>query len=256
MLQHKQKDVQQNIAQSSQKGFTLLEVLVSIAIFAVIGLGANQMLRTMIDTHDRTKLKIETMNEMTRVFAALERDFGQAVPRYIRDEFGDPIPSLLVAQGAYAVELTRTGWSNPINLPRSNLQRVAYGVNQDEQLVRSFWLVLDRAEESEPVEQILLPGVQDFRISLLTQDGQTTNVWPDGNFEEAFPSTVEIFLETEALGELRKVYNLVDLINQRAASGEGGQDDGSQSDGNGGNGQDQQGQNNDPDAVNSVEGQL
>ena len=207
-----------------QSGFTLLEVLVSIAIFAVIGLGANQMLRTMIDTHDRTKLKIETMNEMTRVFASLERDFGQAVPRSIRDEFGEPMPSLLVAQGAYLVELTRTGWSNPVNLPRSNFQRVAYNLNEDNELERLFWLVLDRAEESEPVEQTLLQGVQDFRISLLTSDGQTTNVWPDANFEEALPTAVEIYLETEALGELRKVYNLVDLINQRtAAPGTNGQ---------------------------------
>ncbi|MFT7138013.1 MAG: type II secretion system protein J, partial [Sulfitobacter sp.] len=40
-------------------GFTLLEVLVAMAIFSVVGLGANQMLRTVIDTHQKTKVQIK-----------------------------------------------------------------------------------------------------------------------------------------------------------------------------------------------------
>ncbi len=215
-----------------QRGFTLLEVLVSISIFAIIGLGANQMLRTIIDTHDHTKVKIDTMNDLTRAFASLERDFGQAVPRYIRDEFGDPQPALIVAQGPYPVELTRSGWSNPIQLPRSHLQRVAYDVNQDGELVRLFWLVLDRAEDSEPIEQVLLTGVEDLRISLLTSEGETTNIWPDGNYDEVLPRAIEIYLDTEAGGELRKVYHLVDGIDARnvgsnnSGSGNNAQDSG------------------------------
>lgn len=224
-----------SLLHKKSSGFTLLEVLVAISIFAVIGLGANQMLRTMVETHDRTKTKIDTMNNLTRAFASFERDFSQAVPRYIRDEFGDPQPSLLVAQGAYPVELTRSGWNNPIQLPRSNLQRVAYGITEEGQLVRYFWLVLDRAEDSEPVEQILLDGVEDFRVSLLTFEGDTTNLWPDGNYDQVLPSAVEIFIDTEAMGELRKVYKLVDNIASQDV-GNGSEESG---------GQDQQGDNDD-----------
>ncbi len=193
-----------------QVGFTLLEVLVAISIFAVIGLGANQMLRTMIDTHDKTSAKIESMNNLTRVFAALERDFSHAIPRFSRDEFGDPQPPLMIYTGQYPVELTRSGWSNPINLPRSNLQRVAYDVNADGELIRSFWLVLDRAEDSEPIEQVMLSGVEDFRLRLVTREGETTEVWPDGNFDALLPAGVELYLQTEEFGELRKVFALVD----------------------------------------------
>lgn len=208
-----------------ERGFTLLEVLVSISIFAVIGLGANQMLRTMIDTHDKTKIKVDTLNSLTRVFASLERDLSQAVPRHIRDEFGDPQPSFLVAQGRYPLELTRTGWNNPIQLPRSDLQRVAYEVNEDGELVRLFWLVLDRAEDSEPIEQVMLSGVDDFRVSLITEEGEQTRIWPDGNFDQILPTAVEVVLDTQASGELRKVFDLVDVLGPigNQGNGDGGQ---------------------------------
>ena len=198
-----------------QTGFTLLEVLVAIAIFAVIGLGANQMLRTMIDTHHHTTAKITSLNDLTRVFAAFERDISQTTPRYIRDEFGDPQPPMVVGVGAYPIELTRSGWGNPINLPRSNLQRVAYEINGDGELVRLFWLVLDRAEDSEPIEQVMLTGVEDLRVRLISQEGETTEVWPDGDFDEILPGGVELYLQTEELGELRKVFDLVDVAAAR-----------------------------------------
>jgi general secretion pathway protein J len=204
-----------SLSQNQQGGFTLLEVLVAIAIFAVIGLGANQMLRTMIDTHDKTTAKVRNMNQLTRVFTAMERDFGQAVPRYIRDEFGDSQPPMMVAVGRFPVELTRSGWSNPIRLPRSTLQRVAYEVNADGQLVRLFWLVLDRAEDSEPVQQVLLEDVEDLRIRLLSINGETTEIWPDGNFSEVLPGAVEIYLQTAEFGEVRKVIDLVDMAQPR-----------------------------------------
>ena len=40
---------------SRNRGFTLLELLVSISIFSIIGLGANQMLRTVMDSNERVR---------------------------------------------------------------------------------------------------------------------------------------------------------------------------------------------------------
>ena len=75
----------------AEQGFTLLEVLVAISIFAIIGLGANQMLRTVINTHDHTQASIKLYSEFSHAMAVMERDLSQAVPRGIRDEFGDYI---------------------------------------------------------------------------------------------------------------------------------------------------------------------
>ena len=201
-------------------GFTLLEVLVAMAIFSIIGLGAHQMLRTVIDTHSKTKTQIEDFSALTRAFALMERDLSQAVPRNIRNEYGDPMPSMMLSTGPYYLELTRTGWSNPIGLPRSSLQRVAYELNADGEVLRHFWLVLDRAEDSEPITQTILSDVEDFRLNLLTEDGESTDIWPDSNSQLAMPLAAEVILDTKAYGELRKVFDFVEVINPSAVSAE------------------------------------
>ncbi|MEJ6684004.1 MAG: type II secretion system minor pseudopilin GspJ [SAR86 cluster bacterium] len=190
-------------------GFTLLEVLVAMSIFSVIGLGASQMLRSMIQTHDRTQARIESFSGVTQALLLMERDLTQIVDRPIRDEYGEPLPSLMVASGRYPLEFTRTGWNNPLNLPRSSLQRVAYDLLEDGQLVRHFWLVLDRAEDSSVKSQFLLVGVRGLRINLLDEDGNQTDVWPGAAEPGMLPAGIEVILETEQLGEVRRLFPLV-----------------------------------------------
>jgi len=197
----------------SHSGFTLLEVLVAMSIFAFIGLGANQMLRTIIDTREITTASNKTLNSMVRAFTTMERDFSQIVPRAVRDEYGEPLESMLVGNGDYLVEMTRTGWNNPAKRTRSNLQRVAYEV-EDETLLRHFWLVLDRAEDSEPITQELLEGVEDFRVKLLDEEGEGTDSWPENQGQnqnqnqEALPLAVEVIIQSKSLGEVRRVFIL------------------------------------------------
>lgn len=205
-------------------GFTLLEVLVAMSIFSIIGLGANQMLRTVIDTHSKTKTQIQNFTDLTRAFSMMERDLTQTVPRYIRDEYGDPLPSLLLGTGPYLLEFTRTGWSNPIGLPRSSLQRVAYELNADGEVLRHFWLVLDRAEDSEPITQTILTGVEGFRVNMLTEEGQTTDIWPDADSQLAIPLAAEVIVETKDYGELRKVFAFVETSRPGVLNNDPGDD--------------------------------
>jgi len=202
-------------------GFTLLEVLVSMSIFAVIGLGANQMLRTIIDTHEVTQSNNQAINSLVRVFSMMDRDFSQIVPRQVRDEYGEPLPPLVVGTGKFYIEFSRTGWNNPARRRRSILQRVAYEVD-DGKLSRHFWLVLDRAEDSEAVTQILLDDVESFRINLLNEEGEGTDVWPGFGSEMVMPLAIEVILETKMLGEIRRVFALSSLAKSipRAASDE------------------------------------
>ena len=203
-------------------GFTLLEVLVAMSIFAVIGLSAHQMLRTVIQTHERTQDQIQQFSSLTRAFSMLERDFSQVVLREVRDEYGERLPALMVATGPFLVELSRSGWNNPLRLPRSDLQRVAYELNDEGEVIRYFWLVLDRAEDSEPVKQTILTGIDDFQINLMDADGNVTDIWPDTNSSYPLPTSVEVVFDTTSYGSIRKVFDLVDAAVIQATNSTGG----------------------------------
>jgi|TARA_B100000315_G_C14594369_1_gene597843 general secretion pathway protein J len=210
----------------NSSGFTLLEVMVAVAIFALIGLGANQVLSTVIDTRDVTEARTEQFVSLQRALDVIERDLTQFANRPIRDELGDPMHALLIGSDLYNLEFTRVGWRNPLGVPRSSLQRVAYQLLEGE-LLRHYWLVLDRAEDSEPVTQTILTDVDDFRITALAAEGDSTYLWPpdDENPVLELPLAMELFVSMAGIGEIRKVVNLVSLPKRSSGDQDGQYDD-------------------------------
>jgi general secretion pathway protein J len=192
-------------------GFTLLEVLVAMSIFAIIGLAANQMLRTASAIHDQVEVRSDDYLALVKAITVLERDISQFIPRGIRDEFGDFQPALAINSGAFALELTRTGWRNPVGFPRSSLQRVAYSL-ADETLTRHFWLVLDRAEDSRLISQEILADVMDFQISIIDVDGNREVFFEQETGGNALPLGIELRISTTQFGDLLRVYDLPETI--------------------------------------------
>ena len=192
-------------------GFTLLEVLVAMSIFAIIGLAANQMLRTASTIHDQVEVRSADYLALVKAITVLERDISQFVPRGIRDEFGDYRPALAINNGAFVLELTRTGWRNPLGFPRSSLQRVAYSLT-DQTLSRHFWLVLDRAEDSQFISQEILSEVMDFQISIIDVDGNREVFFEQETGANALPLGLELRISTEQFGDLLRVYDLPETI--------------------------------------------
>lgn len=98
-------------------GFTLLELLIAIALFALLGLGTYRMLEAVLQSDEAVRAQELQLRELSRAVWAFERDLQQVVGRPIRDGFGDE-RSALIGQlggedGAPVLELTRAGWRNP-----------------------------------------------------------------------------------------------------------------------------------------------
>jgi general secretion pathway protein J len=158
-------------------GFTLVEVLVALAIFALIGLLSAQILTRIVDARARTEARGDRLLAVQRAVLRLERDLLQAVDRPVRDRFGDAEPALR-AELPGVLTFTRDGWRNPLELPRSDLQRVQWRLGEEGTLERAFWTVLDRAEDSDPLVQSVLEGVDAFAVTVIDAEGAEWEVWP------------------------------------------------------------------------------
>ena len=194
----------------SSSGFTLLEVLIAMAIFAILGLASNQMLRSVSGVEREMSQQTLAYRELIKLFGIIDRDLSQLIYRGVRDEFGDPIAAVSVNQGRYPLEFSRSGWRNPLERARSDLQRVAYEVNGDK-LQRLIWLVLDRAEDTEPKVQTLLSNVIDFKVRVIKPDGQRQEVITAEDGDEV-PVALEVKVTTERWGELARVIDLPDYL--------------------------------------------
>ncbi len=211
------------------KGFTLIEVLIAMAITALVATLAYSSLSTAILGVESTRAVATRTYEINRALMILSRDLRQFVPRPIRDEFGDVEPAMMGGRLArFPLSFTRAGWHNPNGLLRSQLQRVAYRL-EDAVLWRDSWAVLDRAGDSEPQSVILLEDVEYFDLLFLASldtleissdgSGMETRDWQENWVADPGiagpglvpPVALEVRLQLDDWGELRRLYALPPL---------------------------------------------
>jgi general secretion pathway protein J len=184
------------------RGFTLIEVLVAIAIFAFVGVMALTGYTQLQRQTEYQQQRLQRVAEVQRAVQTLAQDLTQIEPRPIREPIGNQyIPAVLAGDSTeYRIEFTRSGWSNTAGLPRATLQRVAYRFDEDG-LWRDHWYVLDRTQTSEPIRVHLLKGVRSMQIRFLSQQqGQQS-----AEQERDRPAAVEVVLDLEDWGEIRRV---------------------------------------------------
>lgn len=194
------------------RGFTLLELLVALAIFSVLATTTYGGLVSILSQRAAVEQQAERLQALQRTYRLLGRELAQFAARGIRDEYGDPRPPLELGGERPGLEFTHGGWLNPVDRPRGVLQRVRYLVDQD-RLLRQSWPVLDRAQDSEPVEQALLEQVRELRVRLLDENNEWHEQWPaavllPGQPAPAAPRAAEVTLELDDLGELRWLFRL------------------------------------------------
>jgi len=160
-----------------QQGFTLLELLVSLAIFALIGAMAYGGLQQVLEQRQATEAQSQQLADLQKSYRIMQRDLEQVINRGIRNQFGDPIDALVGGSGYDGIEFSRAGHANPAGFLRSDLQRVAYVPDQDT-LLRRTWRVLDRAQDSLPDEEVLVEGLQQFTIRFLDDADEWRDNWP------------------------------------------------------------------------------
>jgi general secretion pathway protein J len=157
-------------------GFTLVEILVALLVFAVVGLLSARLLSQSIDNQNNLQDRGQRLAEIHRAMRVLQRDIVQLSRRKIRDAQGEELPALIVSdQGA--IEFSRVGWRNPLRQPRSEVQRVGYRW-QDEKIIRGYWLTLDRSYDAEPAYQTLLENVEAIEFFAVDQLGNEHRQWP------------------------------------------------------------------------------
>ena len=146
-----------------RRGFTLIEVLVALAVFGVMWVLSYAVLGSTLGNVDYLTGRMERLQNVQRTMRYLSSDFLQAAPRPVRDELGDSyVPAVYSNLGSdFALQITHGGWTNPAGLPRGTFQRVAYRLEEDE-LVRYYWTVLDRTYANEPVATVLLDNVESL----------------------------------------------------------------------------------------------
>jgi general secretion pathway protein J len=163
-----------------QHGFTLIEILMALMIFAIIATLVSGALRTIIQAHTRNDLVAQQLQDLQMVLTLMQSDIQQMTDRPILDSSGHILPSFIAntASNTNSLEFTRSGFLNPLAAERrSTLQRVAYHLDGSN-LVRETWEVLDRANTTQSAKNTLLTGVKSLKFRFVGIQNQFYDNWP------------------------------------------------------------------------------
>ncbi|HET7064766.1 MAG TPA: type II secretion system minor pseudopilin GspJ [Rudaea sp.] len=201
-------------AKIGQPGFSLIELLVALAVFATMAALAYGGLDSVARTRAELGRQQDAFRDLMRGVGLIERDLRQAISRPVRGNYGEPLPAL-IGSSAH-IEFTRTGFANPLAEPRSNLERVLYELD-DAALKRGIYPVLDRAPATAPTLATLRSNVDSFRLRYLDASNRWSDTWPPLREAAAgapdlltqLPRAVEFRIGTSDYGEVAGVVELV-----------------------------------------------
>ncbi|AOE87593.1 type II secretion system minor pseudopilin GspJ [Pseudomonas sp. TCU-HL1] len=185
-----------------QRGFTLLEVLIAVALFSLLGLACYRLLERVMHSDQRIAAHEVQLRQLQRALGLFERDLTQAIAYPLSD---DPSRRQALIGQADNLRLVRGGWSNPLQQRRSEVQEVSH-TWRDGEWLRQYRSPPERELETPPLHsQRLLDGIRLIRLRYLDSQGEGHDNWPAGSSPLSLPQALELELDAPGYPAIRRV---------------------------------------------------
>ncbi|ALD03424.1 general secretion pathway protein GspJ [Acinetobacter sp. TTH0-4] len=158
-----------------RSGFTLVELLVAIAIFAVLSALGWKVFDYLIKVKDRNAEHEINLGQLQEAYQQVLRDTVQTVP-LTANVNSDIQPALVLQNNTFS--FSKTGVTDPLQQGISPDERVEYQYRADEKKVyRLKYRYLNRSGRDQPESSVLLRDVDQFEVVVLNPNENTT--WPE-----------------------------------------------------------------------------
>ncbi|QDQ27974.1 type II secretion system protein GspJ [Chitinimonas arctica] len=190
----------------NRKGFTLIEILIALAVFSVLAVIAYQGVARMAIAKQVMDADNRKWRELTVAMARFEDDFSQAANRSYINQFGSTVDPL---QGAAGPLNSSGALLELVRYDGDRLIHLGYRLRQGH-LELLLWNTLHQAPRTEPTALALLDHVKDFKLRFLDQSKQWQLSWPAGQATKitALPRGVEITLTLESGEVITRLFAL------------------------------------------------
>lgn len=164
---------------SKARGFTLVELLVAIAIFAVLSALGWKVFDYLIKVKDRNAMHEENLGQLQEAYLQVQRDALQIVP-LTANISGQVQPALVLNN--QQLSFSKAGVTDPLKQDHSPYERIEYQYNaQDKKIYRLKYPNLNINASAQPLSSVLLSDVDQFQITVLNPN--ELNQWPENSID-------------------------------------------------------------------------
>lgn len=184
---------------TKQQGFTLIEVMIAMAIFAMLSLLAYQILSASVKNSEIAQEHTARLNEIQTAFSLLERDLIQILPRQSNTE------EAFLSTTETSLRFTTIGsYAAAEPLSASDLAQVEWSIT-DHALTRSVnpQPSPSLSDASTLSTLTMLTGVHTLHWRFYSTGW--TDRWSQAS---TFPAAIELIVTLEDMGEIRRLFLL------------------------------------------------
>ena len=173
-----------------RKGFTIIEVLISLVILSIITLITSNILKSSLDTESTTTKHLNSIKSINLSSSKIRRDLRQIVNIKSRDFFGNKMNGSFIYDER-SNSMIFNSYVRSISEGISPIKRIEY-IYQDSFLKRRQYFTSNPYNQDEFVESILLTDIEEFNVSLFDYDNWHSS-WPIKNNQSSkIPTLVKI----------------------------------------------------------------
>ena len=159
-----------------KKGFTLIEVLISLVILSIIAIVSTNFLQSSIDLRNQSKSKVDDIKVFKLGVSTIRRDLMSTVNLPMRDNFGNQLPNFIGSNTDK--KITFLGFINRIDSSRSSISRIEY-LFDDTKFIRRVYFTADPYDYDDHIDSVIFDNIDDVEISFLS-DNRWFTEWPAG----------------------------------------------------------------------------
>ena len=159
-----------------KKGFTLIEVLISLVILSIIAIVSTNFLQSSIDLRNQSKSKVDDIKVFNLGVSTIRRDLMSSVNLPMRDNFGNQLPNFIGSNTDK--KITFLGFINRIDSSRSSISRIEY-LFDDTKFIRRVYFTADPYDYDDHIDSVIFDNIEDIEISFLS-DNRWFTEWPAG----------------------------------------------------------------------------
>ncbi|MDC0598264.1 prepilin-type N-terminal cleavage/methylation domain-containing protein [Gammaproteobacteria bacterium] len=189
------------------RGFTLIEVVVSLLLLAIISVMSYQAVDVVLATDQRSRSELADEISLHRTWQIVGNDLIHLRPRMFADGLGGIEPAYVTERYGALLSFTRGGGplleSNP-----TGLTRVRYVLNEEHELLRSSLPAYLSPRNQESQTRVLLTGVSEINFEQLNWEDYFVATWPLINAEEGTPSLPRMIRVTISLDDGSSTWRL------------------------------------------------